>query len=346
MIIAVVSPFSVCGSSVQPVIGTAENVVNGDDLPVDCLITLAMQFTKGTAPQQAQNAQNTLVKRAEASLPSVTPETPMSSSIIDRNNKLFAQLNGIAFCRPESIANVGNTSNLLVGQFDLLSYYDNDANGVRMYAISAESNITAIIFRGSADNEDWNKNVAFLPKTPDRQIFASVPSGSLIHRGFEENFISLKQGIDGAISAIKAHQNSTNKPLYISGHSLGGAMAFMAAYTLKTSGLDVAGLYTVGAPRIGNSVLVDHMAETIGVNRYYRVVNWNDPVPHLGLYPGGSHPRYVPELFYSENNDDFLTCSYDTLKQKSCSAQFSCDQLDANSHGLLGTLQISRDLCF
>ncbi len=45
---------------------------------------------------------------------------------------------------------------------------------------------------------------------------------------------------------------SWQRPFFVTGHSLGGALATIASYRLMKMGLNVRGLYTFGSPRVGN----------------------------------------------------------------------------------------------
>jgi hypothetical protein len=84
---------------------------------------------------------------------------------------------------------------------------------------------------------------------------------------------------------------SWQKPLFITGHSLGGGLATIAAYRLMKMGLNVTGLYTFGSPRVGNGAFVRSflkLAHRRTDGGIYRFVNHNDAVarvpPPLGLF--------------------------------------------------------------
>ncbi|MCI5123478.1 MAG: lipase family protein, partial [Candidatus Electrothrix sp. AR5] len=84
------------------------------------------------------------------------------------------------------------------------------------------------------------------------------------------------KGVGDAIEMI--HQN--NSRLYVTGHSLGGAMATLAAYRLKKK-YPVKAMYTVGSPRV-----LSHGAVEIDSDPcpYYRIVNAQDLVPRVPLF--------------------------------------------------------------
>lgn len=65
------------------------------------------------------------------------------------------------------------------------------------------------------------------------------------------------------------------KPLWVTGHSLGGAMATLAAVRLVNCGYTVRAAYTFGSPRVGDRLF--RHAHRVA---HYRFVNDNDLVPH------------------------------------------------------------------
>ena len=66
------------------------------------------------------------------------------------------------------------------------------------------------------------------------------------------------------------------------GHSLGGAIADLAAADLRASGMNV-DLYTYGAPRVGGEVISSYISGSGqgGNGSTFRVTHFDDPVPKL-----------------------------------------------------------------
>jgi predicted alpha/beta hydrolase len=80
-------------------------------------------------------------------------------------------------------------------------------------------------------------------------------------------------------------------PIYITGHSLGGALAQIAAAVLGDD--QMAACYTFGSPRVGNAYL-DRWVKTPS----YRVMNYADIVPQSPLpivYQHSGDARYMPD---------------------------------------------------
>jgi pimeloyl-ACP methyl ester carboxylesterase len=126
-----------------------------------------------------------------------------------------------------------------------------------------------LTFRGSTEITDWVIDAA-LPLI-DGDILGL--SGK-VHAGFAYSLRSQWTHIEAAINRFGGY----NKPLYIAGHSLGGALATLAAYKLAHEGYQVRGLYTFAAPRSGDREYADWGAGLLE-GRHFRFINDRDLVP-------------------------------------------------------------------
>lgn len=98
---------------------------------------------------------------------------------------------------------------------------------------------------------------------------AAVTDGK-VHTGFAQAYAAVSTPIQAALDKL-----ANNKPLFITGHSLGGALATLAAKQLHyPSG--IAACYTFGSPRVGDTTWVANMPTAV-----YRVVNAADFVTNL-----------------------------------------------------------------
>ena len=91
-----------------------------------------------------------------------------------------------------------------------------------------------------------------------------------VHSGFYDAFHMVKSDISTDLSSEKYR----NLPLYITGHSLGGALAIVATYFLSSD--QIAACYTFGGPRVGNLDFGQSIKPPI-----YRIINAADLVPRL-----------------------------------------------------------------
>ncbi|MDQ4126385.1 MAG: lipase family protein [Actinomycetota bacterium] len=119
--------------------------------------------------------------------------------------------------------------------------------------------------------------------------------GASVHRGFKQALDEVWNPRDGAdgeeylgsyLERI-ANEGGLRRSVWFTGHSLGGALATLAAERYGGA----AGLYTFGSPRVGDRAFADHFS----INSY-RFVHNDDvvaKVPPVGLYRA---PSIVPKL--------------------------------------------------
>lgn len=121
-----------------------------------------------------------------------------------------------------------------------------------------------LAFRGTEKRlEDWKADIKakLVPAKDEIKI-------GRIHQGFQEAYYSIKSDIE------KALDRYSGEPLYITGHSLGGALAVVATRFIHAN--NIAACYTYGSPRVGDLDLARVFKSPI-----YRLVNAADAVPRL-----------------------------------------------------------------
>lgn len=137
-------------------------------------------------------------------------------------------------------------------------------------AVIVNSNYITAAFRGTDEPADWldNLNVAAM----------DGPIGR-VHSGFQRGLMEIWPEMKSAIR--KARQEVGKAlPLWITGHSLGGAMATLAAAELIQADDPFYGLYTFGSPRAGDR----EFARTFNIEaikRTFRFQNNNDIVTRV-----------------------------------------------------------------
>ncbi|MDF1567350.1 MAG: lipase family protein [Spirochaetaceae bacterium] len=121
--------------------------------------------------------------------------------------------------------------------------------------------------------------------------------GGKVHRGFLKGLHEIRDGKDGLNQAISTLiKEKPDRPLWITGHSLGGALATLCFAETP----DAAGLYVYGAPRVGDREFV---ALTEG-RPAWRVEHGNDPIPMvpLDVPSAGFGFRDVGELVFIDRD--------------------------------------------
>ena len=139
--------------------------------------------------------------------------------------------------------------------------------------IAGDDEKIIIAFRGTSDRQDWLTDAATIQKS-----WSSVTNIGKVHSGF---FQSLNSVWSVVMEHLKELQTD-NQPVWITGHSLGGALAALAYATLRLQEpkYDLAGAYTFGQPRIGDDILCKNF-DGDSKHRFFRVVNNNDIVPRV-----------------------------------------------------------------
>jgi len=122
--------------------------------------------------------------------------------------------------------------------------------------------------------------------------FDATLSANGAHQGFENAVDAMWNDLDAAIG--QASRTGAGRQLVFGGHSLGGALAVLAAMKAVGAGRDVSAVYTFGMPRAGNTAFAESYNRTLG-DRTYRFVYEVDVVPtvpptapidyrHIGRY--------------------------------------------------------------
>jgi triacylglycerol lipase len=175
-------------------------------------------------------------------------------------------------------------------------------------------NDSAIVlsFRGTTNIQDWMTNSDLL--------LTSVRSGTgKVHGGFLRALCVVWDDI----LQIIAEAQTKAQPIWITGHSLGGALATLAAarFSLEMD-KPVRGIYTFGQPRVGDREFA-RIFDAELKQRVFRFVNNNDIVTRIPTREiGYSHVGSL--RFFDSNGDiyddvswwqDFLETIKGTLKQ-------------------------------
>ena len=124
-----------------------------------------------------------------------------------------------------------------------------------------------VAFRGSQSLASWIQDL--------RVIGRSTPEGRL-HGGFASGYDGLHDPLVTRLRRAGAGR------VWLTGHSLGGALAVVAAMRLAEAGVEIAGVVTFGQPR----VCLGGLAERVGPRlhrKYLAFVNAADPVPRMVL---------------------------------------------------------------
>ncbi len=160
------------------------------------------------------------------------------------------------------------------------------ADNTQAYIATSADHIV-VAFRGTESPsaleglKDWlltdAVNLLMVPEGRLGTDLASAGVGARFHQGFVSALAESWPDISGA---VKAELKQSERPLWITGHSLGGALALFAGWMCHRQFLNVHHIATYGAPMIGNQEACQAFDKEFK-GKISRFVNQTDPVPKL-----------------------------------------------------------------
>lgn len=129
-------------------------------------------------------------------------------------------------------------------------------------------------------------------------------SGCKVHSGFLNCWTNL--GSDMLTEVRRLLALTPSAAVYTTGHSLGGAVAMIAAYVLEyDEKIPISGVYSYGSPRVGNKEFATYYNQ--GQHLSWRVTHNNDPVPHLPPEAFG-FTHIANEVYYNADSTVHHVC--------------------------------------
>lgn len=233
----------------------------------------------------------------------------------------------------------------MADESSLTPHSEGPADATGYLAVDHTNKLIVLAFRGSHSLSNWISNINILFKD------WSLCSGCRVHAGFLESWTATRNDVAAPLKAAVAA--NPGYPIVATGHSLGAAVATLAAAELRTQGYNVGlvstkprcptmGLavqetspvltrrqYTYGSPMVGNNAFATFVTNQSGGN--YRVTHANDIVPKLpGLLFGYRHVS--PEYWITSATNVAVTAA---------DVQVSTGTLNLNGNG--GTVESSLD---
>ena len=162
--------------------------------------------------------------------------------------------------------------------------------------VNDEQRLIVFGFRGTDPTSlnDWFKNIDFQPTTFE-------VSGTKIqsHKGFKACYDNIATWFEAEYKTASA----TDYTIVLTGHSLGGAEATIAAvYAAGKLNRRPDAVVTYGAPLIGDQSLVNYYRKMVGCDRTLRFVTKGDIVPKVPKVFGYKHVCNAIELDAGTSN--------------------------------------------
>ncbi len=148
-----------------------------------------------------------------------------------------------------------------------------DTNGF----IASRDKLLVVSFRGTSGFRD------FVTDGDIRRVRPGWAAGG-VHSGFSTALDSVWSQVTSKLGPPSAQQ----KDIWVTGHSLGAALAQLAALRLARAGYRVHRVYTFGTPRIGDRDFVADYDRRLGAQSFPHV-NWRDIVTRVPPAALGFH---------------------------------------------------------
>ncbi|MCH9698114.1 MAG: lipase family protein [Gammaproteobacteria bacterium] len=208
----------------------------------------------------------------------------------------MAQLSAASYDSDD--ANLNNTLNNLGMTLDP-NRIKNSGTGTQGL-LAYNNDMVVLAFRGTEDFKDWLGNA----KIWENEIKSgpACDQTAKVHHGFTEAVDSVTS--DGKLFARIAELQNSGRKFYVTGHSLGGALANLAAYMASgQSGIKIDGVYTFGQPPVGDSGFKKCYEDRL-LESTFRFVNHKDLVPRL---KPNNNAEHVGLLLFLDSDGNLST---------------------------------------
>jgi len=198
-----------------------------------------------------------------------------------QNARFLATLSDYAYAPeskalPEIEAELGMTAKLI------------SVDNTQVYVCYNDEHLV-LAFRGSEAPtsidglKDWFiTNAANLLIQPEGSLaneFAAAGVGARWHQGFVNAITKVWEPLYTDVLAL---QQEKERVLWVTGHSLGGALALLGSWLLFRQTMKPHQVYTFGGPMVGNQIVADAINREFS-DRLFRYVNSPDPIPLLPM---------------------------------------------------------------
>jgi hypothetical protein len=163
--------------------------------------------------------------------------------------------------------------------------------------VAQDNNTVLVAFRGTQPKHpvDW------------------MSDGRVVHSPWAHDVGKVHKGFYDALNVVWSDSgvlprrlvNRGNRTVWITGHSLGGALAELcaarASFDPRITSIPIQGVYTFGQPRVGDETFASLLNEKLGVQTF-RFVNDRDIVPRVPFYSMG-YRHYGNQRFFGTVGD-------------------------------------------
>jgi hypothetical protein len=200
--------------------------------------------------------------------------------------------------------------------YDSFDWIENQDTDTQVFLAGKDEHLV-VCFRGTSSFKDVLVDLNFF-KT---EAFGGVGK---VHRGFQRALDSVWNKVKDA-----ADKMGVKKKLFVCGHSLGAALAQLAAHRFALAGYHVSHVYVFGSPRVANREFMEHYNELLAAKTFLHINNKDIvttvPLALLGFHYLGDKPR-------SFNNGHVITSVTDDMEgQQLGEKETPFEKLDAQT---------------
>jgi predicted lipase len=168
-----------------------------------------------------------------------------------------------------------------------------------------------VTFRGSESISNWATNLDAIT-TPYPESYG-CPGDCQVHKGF---FTAEQSVIDSIITNVGVLSNKyPSYSIWITGHSLGAALATLTALDLQAVGFKV-NMQNFGSPRVGTTDFANWVDGAL--SNHNRNTHHKDMVPHIPMHERFTH---IDTEWYEDPVDSVKACTGN--EDPDCSYQWS-----------------------
>jgi triacylglycerol lipase len=230
------------------------------------------------------------------------PEAPYDRTYVPSHAVWLAHCAALAYASPVCASAVVSG----LWRWPELRFFDDAGTDTHALGMLSES-YAVVAFRGTESKENWSTNLDYKPKRvanfegmhlrDDLDDLERWLSEIRVHSGFETALASVWP----QLAEFCARVHAARVPLYVCGHSLGGALATVFYLLLSIADSErsalppCAGVYTFGQPRVGNAPMREFLAREGA--RLQRIRNRGDAVPSVPPSKPHGYKHAGDELF-------------------------------------------------
>ena len=161
------------------------------------------------------------------------------------------------------------------------------------FDVKQENGITIIIIRGTANTSNVQSDI-------DVRLVKDGRLSIYLHKGFRDASLGVMEIID--------RDHTIEHTVYVTGHSLGGAVAQIIGMWLHKRNHNVQ-IFSFGSPKVSSQILSD------GQPTHWRVVRLSDPIPFTPMWPYFHTGLFINSqtLDWGPDNDNGLISETDGL---------------------------------